>query len=419
MPLKLSRFGTRFTRSTGALELMDDLGNALGGDSAELMLGGGNPAKIPEIQTRFRARLEEVARTPREFERMLADYAHPKGELSVRRSLARLLAREYSWPLTADNIALTAGSQAAFFLLFNLLAGEQPDGSQRRILLPVTPEYVGYADVGLSEGLFRALRPAIEELEAPFFKYHLNPVALEIDDDIAAICVSRPTNPTGNLLTDAEMDTLDRLARSRDIPLIVDNAYGLPFPGIVFRDATPHWNDNTIFCMSLSKLGLPGARTGIVIANEEIIDALTRMTAVLNLAVGSVGPVLVQPLIDSGEIVDLSRRYIAPYYRAKAKLAVDALQRELTGVPHRIHSPEGAIFLWLWLPGLPISSAELYRRLKRAGVFVLSGHYFFPGLEDPWQHRNECLRISFAQDEAVVREGIRLIAAEIKAVYSA
>ena len=179
MPLKLSRFGTRFTRSTGALELMDDLGNALGGDSAELMLGGGNPAKIPEIQTRFRARLEEVARTPREFERMLADYAHPKGELSVRRSLARLLAREYSWPLTADNIALTAGSQAAFFLLFNLLAGEQPDGSQRRILLPVTPEYVGYADVGLSEGLFRALRPAIEELEAPFFKYHLNPVALE------------------------------------------------------------------------------------------------------------------------------------------------------------------------------------------------------------------------------------------------
>jgi len=418
MSLKLSRFGARFTRSTGALELMDDLGNALGGDQTQLMLGGGNPAKIPVVQARFRARLEEVARNAPEFDRMLADYAHPKGELGLRRSLARLLEREYGWRLTADNIALTAGSQAAFFLLFNLFAGEQPDGSKRRIMLPVTPEYVGYADVGVTAGLFRSLRPVIEEVQAPFFKYRLNLAELTLDDNIAAICVSRPTNPTGNVLTDEEMSALDSLARSRGVPLIVDNAYGMPFPNIIFRDATPQWNDNTIFCMSLSKLGLPGARTGIVVANEEVVEALTRMTAVLNLAVGSVGPVLVQPLVESGEIIDLCRRFITPYYRAKAALACEVLQRELAGVPHRIHSPEGAIFLWLWLPGLPIPSAELYRRLKEAGVFVLSGHYFFPGLEEPWQHRNECLRISFAQEESIVRAGIAMIASEVRRAFA-
>ncbi len=258
--------------------------------------------------------------------------------------------------------------------------------------MPVTPEYVGYTDVGLADGLFRSLRPAIEELAPPFFKYRLNLAGLDVDDSIGAICVSRPTNPSGNLLTDEEMSALDTLARARGVPLIVDNAYGMPFPNIVFREATPQWNDNTIFCMSLSKLGLPGVRTGIVVASEEVVDALTRMTAVLNLAVGSVGPVLVQPLIESGEIIELSRRFITPYYRAKAALACEMLQQALAGVPYRIHSPEGAIFLWLWLPGLPISSAELYRRLKKAGVFVLSGHYFFPGLEEPWEHRNECLR---------------------------
>jgi valine--pyruvate aminotransferase len=417
MPLKLSRFGVRFTRPTGALELMDDLGSALGGDETRLMLGGGNPAKIPEVQERFRARLREVASNAREFDRMLADYAHPKGELTFRRSVARLLEREYGWRLTADNVALTAGSQAAFFLLFNLLAGERADGSMRRILLPVTPEYVGYADVGLEDGLFRSLRPTIEELGSPFFKYRLNLRELAVDDDIAAICVSRPTNPTGNVLTDDEMGALDALARSRDVPLIVDSAYGAPFPAIVFREATPRWNDNTILCLSLSKLGLPGARTGLVIANEVVVDALTRMTAVLNLAVGSVGPVLVQPLVESGEIIDLSRRFIAPYYRSKAAFACEALQRELAGLPHRIHSPEGAFFLWLWLPGLPIPSAELYRRLKRAGVLVLSGHYFFPGLTEPWSHRDECVRISFAQDERVVHEGIRRIAAEVRRAF--
>jgi valine--pyruvate aminotransferase len=416
MPLKFSRFGARFTRSTGALELMDDLGSVLAGDADQLMLGGGNPAKIPEVQARFRARLAEVAGSPREFDRLLADYAHPKGELTLRHSLARLLAREYGWRLTADNIALTAGSQAAFFLLFNLLAGEQADGSTRRILLPVTPEYVGYADVGLTEGVFRSLRPVIEEQVPPFFKYRLDLDELQVDPDVAALCVSRPTNPTGNLLTDEEMATLDALAQANDVPLIVDNAYGMPFPNIVFRAATPHWNDNTILCLSLSKLGLPGARTGIVVASEEVVDALTRMTAVLNLAVGSVGPVLVQPLVESGEIIELCRRFITPYYRAKAAFACEALQRELAGLPYKIHSPEGAFFLWVWFPGLPIPSAELYRRLKQAGVFVLSGHYFFPGLEAPWAHRDECVRISFAQEEAVVREGIRLIAAEVKRV---
>ena len=55
------------------------------------------------------------------------------------------------------------------------------------------------------------------------------------------------------------------------IPLIIDGAYGLPFPNILFSEARPHWNENTILVLSLSKLGLPGVRTGIVVAREEIV----------------------------------------------------------------------------------------------------------------------------------------------------
>jgi valine--pyruvate aminotransferase len=171
--------------------------------------------------------------------------------------------------------------------------------------------------------------------------------------------------------------------------------------------------------MSLSKLGLPGVRTGIVLAKPEIVDALMRMTAVMSLAVGSVGPVLVEDIVETGEILEWSRQYITPYYRARAKFACERLKRELDGVPFHIHVPEGAFFLWLWLPGLPITSAELYERLKRNGVLVLSGHYFFPGLAEDWQHRHECLRISFAQEERVVAEGMRTIAAEVKRVFEA
>jgi valine--pyruvate aminotransferase len=139
---------------------------------------------------------------------------------------------------------------------------------------------------------------------------------------------------------------------------------------------------------------------------------------VLNLAVGSVGPVLAQPFVETGEILEICRDYIAPYYRAKALQTCEWLKRELAGIPFRIHKPEGAFFLWLWLPELPVTSAVLYKRLKAAGVFVLSGHYFFPGLDsEPWPHRNECLRISFARDETTVKRGVRLLAAEIKKLY--
>jgi len=412
-----SSFGERFTRRTGSLELMEDLGEALTEDSAALFLGGGNPGKIPEIQARIQARLAAIAASSAESDRLVGNYAHPKGELKCRDSLARLLSREYGWKLSADNIALTGGSQAGFFSLFNLLAGTFSDGSRKRVLLPLTPEYIGYADQGLSENLFVAQQPRIEELADHLFKYRIDLDALALTDDIAAICVSRPTNPTGNVITDAELAALDELARTAGVPLIVDNAYGQPFPGITFVDAEPIWNENVVLCMSLSKLGLPGVRTGIVVASEEIIDALMRMTAVMSLAVGSVGPVFVEKIIESGEIIEWSRDFITPFYREKAEFAAAILKRELEGMPFRIHVQEGAFFLWLWLPGLPIASAELYERLKRDNVFVISGHHFFPGLETEWQHRHECLRISFAQSEDVVADGMRAIAVEVRRAF--
>jgi valine--pyruvate aminotransferase len=416
---RLSKFGERFTRETGALELMDDLGHAMSGDRKVAMLGGGNPGRIPQVQQRLQARLAEVAANQGEFDRLLANYAHPRGEVGFRRALAHLLTHEYGWPLTEDNIALTGGSQTSFFMLFNMLAGEFADGSRRRILLPVTPEYVGYADLGLSDDFFVARRPAIEDLDECYFKYRLDFDALDIDESIAAVCVSRPTNPTGNVLTDAEITKLEQLCRASGVPLILDSAYGVPFPGIVFTDAEPLWNDSVILCMSLSKFGLPGVRTGIVIANEGIIDALTRMTAVFNLSVGSVGPVLLEPMVSSGEIITMSRERVMPFYRERAFAAAELLQSVLSGLPFRIHKPEGAMFLWLWLPGLPVSSAELYRRLKARDVFVLSGHYFFPGLAEPWDHRDECLRLSFAQDPDVVERGIRLLGEEVRSLYAA
>lgn len=416
--MEFSNFGERFTRHTGAVELMTDLGAAMAADEPPMMLGGGNPAHIPEMLAVFREQFRSVLDDGRDFRRLVADYPDPAGEQTFRHALAGLLRRECGWQVGPENIALTAGSQQGFFLLFNLLAGPQPDGVERRILLPLTPEYIGYGDLGVTADLFVARRPAIELLPDGLFKYRVDFAALEDVQDVAAICASRPTNPTGNVLTDEEVNRLRALSRRLDVPLILDNAYGLPFPQIVFTDATPVWDENIIVCMSLSKLGLPGLRTGIVVARPEIVAALGAMTAVTSLAVGSVGPVLVRNLVASGEIVRLSREVIRPFYARRAAQALGWLRAALGDCDWRVHTPEGALFLWLWLPRLSIPSAELYARLKARGVLVLSGHHFFPGLsESPaehWPHRDQCLRITYARDEDTVRRGIAIIGDEVR-----
>jgi valine--pyruvate aminotransferase len=354
------------------------------------------------------------------MKRLVGIYDPPQGEKQFIASLAALLNREYGWELTTDNIALTNGSQAAFFMLFNMFGGDFGDGLHKHILLPLAPEYIGYADAGIAPELFRAVEPEISFTGAHEFKYRVDFDAVEVTGETGAICVSRPTNPTGNVVTDDELERLEKLARSRDIPLIVDGAYGTPFPSLVYVDAQPRWNDQIILCLSLSKLGLPAARTGIVIAAPEIIKALSGVNAIMNLATGSFGAMLAEPLVRSGEILSLSRDVVCPFYHAKMKRAVEAFTDAL-GDDCRwyVHKPEGAMFLWFWFPELPVSSLELYQRLKRRGVLVVSGHYFFPGLpENGWRHRHECIRVTYSQDDDRVAEGLRLIADEVKVIWA-
>lgn len=416
--MKLTDFGRRYGGSSGTRQLMEDLGAALDGSLDVLMLGGGNPSHIPAVQELFRRRALQIASDAKLFAQTVGNYDAPQGQRDFLEALAAMLNREYGWGLSSRNVALTHGSQSAFFLLFNMFAGPCGDGTTQHILLPMTPEYIGYADVGLSDDMFVARRPTIELLDRGQFKYHVDFKGLRLDAGIGAMCVSRPTNPTGNVLTEEEIEALVALARRADVPLIIDGAYGTPFPDIIFTAARPVWNQHVILCLSLSKIGLPGVRTGMVVAAEPVIDALTGMNAILNLSTGSVGPALARQMVESGEILRISRDLVNPYYRAKAERALGWVEELFAGCSYRVHRPEGAFFLWLWFEGLPITSAELYQRLKARGVVVLPGHHFFPGLREAWPHRHECIRVSYTPEDDVVRRGLALIAEEVRAVYA-
>ena len=426
--MKFSKFGQKFIQPTGISQLMDDLGDALKSDQPVNMLGGGNPAKIAAVDELFLQTYHDIGKEMLNSAAIdsMGNYSNPQGDAAFITALVAFFNRHYDWNLSAENIALTNGSQNAFFFLFNLFGGAFTDGD-KSILLPLAPEYIGYSDVHIEGQHFTAVLPHIEEVthegEDGFFKYRVDFEALEslpalVEGRIGAICCSRPTNPTGNVLTDEEMLRLSEIAKKYDVPLIIDNAYGMPFPNIIYPDVTLDWDDNTILCFSLSKIGLPGVRTGIIVAAPEVIEAVSAMSAVVNLSPTRFGAAIATPLVKNDSIKTLSDTEVKPFYQQQAKKAIALLKQELGDYPLMIHKPEGAIFFWLWFKDLPITTLELYDILKEKGTLIVPSQFFFPGIDvDNYKHAHECIRMSIAADEDTLTKGIAVIGEVVRELY--
>lgn len=423
--MRFSKFGEKFTKNSGILQLMDDLGRALSSDKPINMLGGGNPAVIDEVNRVYQKTLMDIVASGDAIDSM-ANYSTPQGDAKFIDTLVDFFNRHYGWCLTADNIALTNGSQNGFFCLFNLFSGQFTDG-EKSILLPMASEYVGYADAHVDGTHFLSVPPIIEEVvydgQTGFFKYRVDFEKLESLPELAcgeigAICCSRPTNPTGNVLTDDEMARLKDLAKKHDIPLIVDNAYGEPFPNIIHTDTNLSWDTQTILCFSLSKIGLPGVRTGIIVANPEVVQAVSAMNAIVNLSPVRFGATIATPIFADDTIVKLARAYIRPFYVQQANFAIALLKEQFADLPVKIHKPEGAIFLWVWFENLPISTTKLYEILKAKGTLIIPSEYFFLGIDVAnYPHAKECIRLSIAQNDETLICGIKMIGGVVRNLY--
>ena len=154
---------------------------------------------------------------PRQRHNLFGIYQSPQDDKDFRELLAAFFRKQFGWNLSSRNIAVSNGSQSAFFVLYNMLAGDMPDGNERSIHLPLAPEYLGYADIGLSKKFFTATRPNIELLDDNLFKYHIDFSNLRLTDNTRAMYVSRLTHPTGNVLTDDQILYLDEVTKARGI----------------------------------------------------------------------------------------------------------------------------------------------------------------------------------------------------------
>jgi aspartate/methionine/tyrosine aminotransferase len=209
--------------------------------------------------------LRELLDDPALIEELLdteLNYAQSNGVLELRERIAAL------YPgATPDNVLVTVGcAEANFITLQTLLA----PGDEIAVMLPNYMQIWGIAhnygmqvkEFHLKEDLGWA--PDLDELQQAVTKR------------TRLIAVCNPSNPTGRILTEAEMDAIVEAAERTGAWLLADEVY-CGAERVTDTQTPSFWGryDKVLAMGSLSKAyGLPGLRTGWVIAPVDTVDEI-------------------------------------------------------------------------------------------------------------------------------------------------
>lgn len=439
----LTQFGAQMSHLTGVRAIMKDIIETLRAGSGQefINLSAGNPVILPEVEQLWRDCTAELLASP-EYGEVVCRYGSSQGYQPLIDAVLADFNQRYGLNLTDRNILITPGSQSIYFYAANAFGGytappPSPDqggatanqsppyqamprgGSLKNIVLPLSPDYTGYGGVSLIPEAVVACKPTLDiDAGAHRFKYRPDFSQLSIDQTTGCVIFSRPCNPTGNVLTDDEVKKIADLAAAFDVPVLVDSAYGPPFPSLNFTEMTPIFGGNIVHCMSLSKAGLPGERIGIAIGDENIIQILESFQTNMCIHSPRYGQAIATRAIASGALADISINVIRPYYQSKFAIVESTLEKAMPkDLPWFLHRGEGAIFAWLWLKDLPMTDWELYQELKKVGVIVVPGSSFFPGLREDWQHKHECLRISLTATNDEIETAMKRLAQMVEKLY--
>ncbi|MBE9125025.1 MULTISPECIES: valine--pyruvate transaminase [unclassified Coleofasciculus] len=418
--MNLTQFGTQMSNLTGVRAIMKDIIETLKAGQGQdfINLSAGNPVILPEVEQLWRdctAQLLESA----EYGEVVCRYGSSQGYQLLIEAIVSDFNQRYGLSLSDRNILITPGSQSIYFYAANAFGGYTTEGNLKQIVLPLSPDYTGYGGVSLTPEAVVAYKPTLDIDEtAHRFKYRPNFSQLKITEETGCVIFSRPCNPTGNVLTDEEVQKIAAMAATYNVPVFIDSAYAPPFPALNFTEMTPIFGENIVHCMSLSKAGLPGERIGIAIGSADVIEILQSFQTNLCIHSSRYGQAIAARAISSGALVSSSTNVIRPYYQKKFDVVENTLDQSMPkDLPWLLHRGEGAIFAWLWLQDLPISDWDFYQRLKQVGVIAVPGSTFFPGLHEEWQHKQQCLRISLTASDGEIATGMQQLAKVAQHVY--
>lgn len=297
----------------------------------------------PDIKTP-----DEFFQKVKNFDEEVLSYAFSQGIPELIDSFIQYY-KSYGIEFEKDDILVTNGGSEA--ILFSLLAvcdyGDE-------ILIP-EPFYTNYNGFSTSAGV--KVVPITTKAENGFDLPSKSEIEELITGKTKAILLSNPSNPTGKVYTEEEMNLIKEVAVENDIYIIADEVYReFVYDGLEYKSFAqlPEIEDRVILTDSISKrYSACGARIGCVASKNKKVTKEVLKLCQSRLCVATIEQV------GAAGLIEVSKDYMKEAfieYDKRRNIVFDALQ-DMEGVICK--KPKGAFYI---TAKLPVENAEDFVR---------------------------------------------------------
>ncbi|MEJ2608538.1 MAG: pyridoxal phosphate-dependent aminotransferase [Candidatus Thiodiazotropha sp.] len=317
-------------------------------------------------------------------------YTPATGLPELRQTIADFYQQHYGTTIDAARVVVTSGASGALQLLVSALINPGESVLMADPGYPCNRHFVELVDgvpVGIPVG--------------PETGYQLTAelVAKAWRNDTKAVLIASPSNPTGTLLSDSEMQRLHAKVQSLGGVLIVDEIYlGLSYD--VTAGTALRFGDDLCVINSFSKFFcMTGWRLGWLVAPDSMLDPLERLAQNIFLSAPTLSQVAALSAF-SAEVMQIleQRRQV---FQERRDFLLPALQDLGFSIPV---IPQGAFYLYAGCEGITLDSQVFATQLlDKAGVAVTPGLDF--GSNQPQRH----LRFAYTTNLQKLQEGVERI----------
>ncbi|HEY6445980.1 MAG TPA: pyridoxal phosphate-dependent aminotransferase [Acidobacteriaceae bacterium] len=318
-------------------------------------------------------------------------YTVVSGIPELRQSIVERHTADFGSSYSPDEAIFTTGGKLALFNAIQVLVDHGDE-----VILPV-PYWVSFKDIVQYAG---GKVVYLETSEAENFRVTADAIEAAITPKTKAIILNSPSNPSGAVVSPADLERIVRLAHERGIWLLLDECYVyLQYTGaLVSGGSFTDCKDHLVVLGSLSKTyAMTGWRAGYALAPKPVITAMTKLQSQSTSNTASfVQKAAIAALNGPQECVAEMR---ADYLKLRDKIL--GRLAEIPGIT--CTRPDGAFYVYpnvshyLGKSGVP-SAMELSKRLlHEAHVVTVPGEAF---------GTSEHIRLSYATSHADVEEGL-------------
>lgn len=329
--------------------------------------------------------------TKRSIDADRSHYAPSNGTPGLKQAAADFLAKKYDQHYSADEILVTNGVTES---IYDLMTAVLNPGD---VVLVPTPAFSLY----MGDAAFLGVQ--VVEIETSDSDFKLTPEKLQAEinkygDKVRILVLNYPSNPTGVVYSQAELDALADVVRGKPIFVLADEIYSeLVYEGKhASIEKTLH--DQVILMNGVSKAwAMTGYRIGILAAPKAVLTQIAKV----HQAIATTEPT---PMQDAAQEAFKNGLDDVLPMKQEFQKRRDVLLAGLREAGFECIDPQGAFYIFAKIPATLEQDDEklAYQLADEAGVAVTAGSYFGKGGEG-------YIRLSYAISLSEIRRGLERI----------